>query len=69
MRVGPPKYMMGRVTAEAELETDLGTTPFESYSLYRGQKYGGDEGEGDYRAVGRFKVTRNHHQFENEEGK
>lgn len=49
--------MLGRATASAELERDLGTTPFETYNLYRGQKFGGDEGEGGYRVVGKFKVT------------
>lgn len=52
--------MVGRSTADAELERDLGTKPFETYELYRGQKFGGRgtaDGEGsDYREVGKFKV-------------
>lgn len=50
--------MIGRETAEAELERDLATKPFETYDLYRGQKFGKDGDTGDYRAVGRFKVPR-----------
>lgn len=51
--------MVGRKTLEAELERDLATKPFETYELFRGQKFGGDGGDGsggDYREVGRFKV-------------
>eukprot|EP00752_Nemacystus_decipiens_P012046 g10680.t1 len=57
---GPPKYMVGRSTLEAELERDLATKPFETYELFRGQKFGGDGGDGsggDYREVGRFKCV------------
>lgn len=50
--------MTGRRTVESELERELGTTPFETYTLYRGQKFGGDEGEGEYHPVGKFKVSR-----------
>lgn len=53
--------MVGRKTLEAELERDLATKPFETYELFRGQKFGGDGGDGsggDYREVGRFKVCR-----------
>lgn len=50
--------MIGRETTEAELERDLETKPFETYHLYRGQKFGSEESGGDYREVGRFKVGR-----------
>lgn len=53
---GPPKYMIGRATTEAELERDLATKPFETYDLFRGQKFGGNGDAGDYRTVGKFKV-------------
>ncbi|CAN0175946.1 unnamed protein product, partial [Ectocarpus fasciculatus] len=52
---GPPKYMVGRRTTEAELERELATKPFETYELFRGQRFGGGGDTGDYREVGRFK--------------
>lgn len=54
--IGPAKYMIGRRTTEAELERELESKPFETFNLYRGQKFGGAAGEGNYREVGRFKV-------------
>ncbi|CAN0322782.1 unnamed protein product, partial [Laminaria digitata] len=47
--------MVGRRTCDAEMERELSTKPFETYELYRGQKFGGDEGESSYREVGKFK--------------
>jgi len=47
--------MIGRNTCDAELERDLGTKPFETYELFRGQKFGAED-DGDYREVGKFKV-------------
>lgn len=55
-RSGPPKYMLGRRTCEAEMERELSTKPFETYELYRGQRFGADEGDSSYREVGKFKV-------------
>ncbi|CAM9794895.1 unnamed protein product, partial [Chrysoparadoxa australica] len=49
---GPPKYMINREVLTAELEQEMKTTPFETYDLFRGQKFGGGE---DYRQVGIFK--------------
>lgn len=48
--------MVGRRTCEAEMERELSTKPFETYQLYRGQKFGVDEEESTYREVGKFKV-------------
>lgn len=48
--------MIGRNTCDAELERDLATKPFETYELFRGQKFGADGDGGDYREVGKFKV-------------
>ena len=36
----PPKYMEGRTVLEQELEQKLQTTPFETYRLCRGNKFG-----------------------------
>lgn len=48
--------MIGRPVCQAELEMDLRTTPFETYPLFRGQKFGTDGGAETYRVVGEIKV-------------
>ena len=50
--------MINRGKCDAELERELEVSPFETYELFRGQKFGGASGEGDYRVVGNFKVRR-----------
>eukprot|EP00743_Colponemidia_sp_Colp-15_P011268 GILK01012542.1.p1 GENE.GILK01012542.1~~GILK01012542.1.p1 ORF type:complete len:1447 (-),score=299.86 GILK01012542.1:238-4578(-) len=51
-----PVYMKGRMTIDNELELALETTPFETYTLYRGQKRGHTrKAKSTYRSVGKLK--------------
>lgn len=48
--------MINRPRCEAEFEREVAMSPFETYELFRGQRFGGSDGQGDYRMVGKFKV-------------
>lgn len=61
----PPAWMQGRRKLESDLETELQSSPFETYTLIRGKIHGGLLGQrSTVRVVGKFKglvrVTEEH---------